>query len=180
MGGTAGQIAKLLGAGRVIGSAGSAAKVEHLTGRLGFDAAFDYHDGPVGELLRQAPPDGIDGYFDNVGGDHRASAIDVSRDHGRIAWCGAISQYNHAEPAAAPRNLYEVVYQSLRLEGFLVRNHMDARTELEELLVPHIRSGRVLAEQTVVQGFDRVVEAFLGVLDGATTGKMIVQLTEAR
>lgn len=176
VGGTAGQLARLLGAGRIIGSAGSPAKVKHLTEDLGFDAAFNYHDGPVGELLRQAAPDGIDTYLDNVGGGHLEGAIDVLRDYGRIAWCGAISQYNSAGPAAAPHNLYEVVYKSLRLEGFLVRNHLDARPEWESFVVPHLQAGRIRVEETVVQGFENVVEAFLGLLRGANTGKMIVQL----
>lgn len=89
-----GHIARLLGARRIIGSAGSAAKVRHLTGVLGFDAAFDYHDGPVGEQLSKAAPEGIDVYVDNVGGDHLAGAIDVLREYGRIAWVGGISMYN--------------------------------------------------------------------------------------
>jgi len=177
VGSAAGQIARLLGAGRVIGSTGSAAKAKHLTERLGFDAAFDYHDGPVGELLRRAAPEGIDVYFDNVGGEHLEGAIDVLRDHGRIAWCGAVSQYNSTEPPVAPRNLYDVVHKSLRLEGFLVRNHRDAQGELEEFLAPHLRSGRVRAEETVVEGFDHVVDAFLGMLRGENLGKMIVQVS---
>lgn len=97
-----GHIARLLGARRIIGSAGSTAKVRHLTGALGFDAAFDYHDGPVGELLAQAAPDGIDVYVDNVGGDHLAGAIDVLREYGRIAWVGGISMYNGDRSPAAP------------------------------------------------------------------------------
>ncbi|AUG77827.1 NADP-dependent oxidoreductase [Kitasatospora sp. MMS16-BH015] len=176
VGSAAGQIARLLGAERVIGSAGSAAKVRHATERLGYHAAFDYHDGPVGELLRRAAPEGIDVYFDNVGGEHLAGALDVLREHGRVAWCGAVSQYNAATPPAAPRNLYEVVHKSLRLEGFLVRNYRDAQRELEDFLVPRLRSGEVVADETMVVGFDRVVDAFLGMLRGENLGKMIVQV----
>ncbi|GAA2744431.1 NADP-dependent oxidoreductase [Kitasatospora cinereorecta] len=176
VGSAAGQFARLLGARRVVGSAGSAAKVAHLTEHLGYDAAFDYHDGPVVDLLRKAAPDGIDAYLDNVGGDHLEAAIDVLRDHGRIAWCGAIAQYNSTVAPAAPANLFEVVGKSLRLEGFLVRNHMDALPELYDFLAPHLASGRVRADETVVDGFDRVVDAFLGVLTGANTGKMIVKV----
>ncbi|MFG3054476.1 NADP-dependent oxidoreductase [Kitasatospora sp. NPDC048239] len=180
VGTAAGQLARLLGAGRIVGSAGSAAKVEHLTGHLGFDAAFDYHDGPVAEQLRAAAPDGIDVYLDNVGGDHLEGAISAMRDHGRIAWCGAVAQYNNRlQPPAAPRNLYDVVGKSLRLEGFLVRKHLDAKPELYDFLVPHLRSGAVVPDETVVRGFEHVVDAFLGVLRGANTGKMIVQLTDA-
>ncbi|MFF2624851.1 NADP-dependent oxidoreductase [Kitasatospora griseola] len=175
VGTAAGQLARLLGARRVIGSAGSPAKTAFLTDRLGFDAAFDYHDGPVADLLTAAAPDGIDVYLDNVGGDHLAAAIGAMRDFGRIAWCGAIAQYT-TEPPAAPHNLFELVGRSIRLEGFLVRNHMDAQEELYDLLAPHLRSGRVISPETVLDGFDRTVDAFLGVLTGANTGKMLVRL----
>lgn len=172
-----GHIARLLGARRIIGSAGSAAKVRHLTGTLGFDAAFDYHDGPVGEQLAQAAPDGIDVYVDNVGGDHLEGAIDSLREYGRVAWVGAISMYNGDRSPAAPRNLFEVVHKSLRLEGVLVRNHTNLQDELEDFLVPHLRSGRVGTDTTVVQGIDHMVEAFLGMLRGDNLGKMLVRLT---
>ncbi|WP_329564908.1 NADP-dependent oxidoreductase [Kitasatospora sp. NBC_01266] len=177
VGTAAGQFARLLGAGRIVGSAGSAAKVAHLTERAGFDAAFDYHDGPVAELLRAAAPEGIDTFFDNVGGDHLEGALEVLRDHGRIAWCGAVAQYS-TEPPAAPRNLYDVVGKSLRLEGFLVREHLDAQQELTDFLVPHLRSGRVRAHETVVAGFENVVTAFLSMLGGANIGKMLVQTAD--
>ncbi|MBH1938382.1 NADP-dependent oxidoreductase [Streptomyces sp. AV19] len=177
VGGVAGQLARLMGAGRVIGSAGSAAKVRHLVDGLGFDAAFDYHDGPVAGQLAKAAPEGIDVYFDNVGGDHLEGAIAAMRPHGRIAWCGAVAQYNSTEPPPAPRNLYDVVEKSIRLEGFLVRNHRDLQGEWEEFLVPHILAGRVVQDETVVDGFDGIVEAFRGMLQGRNTGKMLVRLT---
>ncbi|MFI1152905.1 NADP-dependent oxidoreductase [Streptomyces sp. NPDC020817] len=171
-----GHIARLLGARRIIGSAGSAAKVRHLTEVLGFDAAFDYHDGPVGEQLALAAPDGIDVYVDNVGGDHLAGAIDVLREYGRIAWVGGISMYNGDRSPAAPRNLFEVVHKSLRLEGVLVRNHTNLQDEMEDFLVPHLQSGRIGTDTTVVQGIDHAVDAFLGMLRGDNLGKMLVRL----
>ncbi|MFJ2807579.1 NADP-dependent oxidoreductase [Kitasatospora sp. NPDC087271] len=179
VGTAAGQFARLLGAGRIIGSTGSAAKAAHLTGHLGFDAAFDYHDGPIADRLREAAPEGLHVYLDNVGGDHLEGAISAIRDHGRIAWCGAVAQYNHlGNPPAAPRNLFDVVGRSLRLEGFLVRDHRDAHPELYEFLVPHLRSGAVVPDETIVDGFEHVVDAFLGMLRGTNTGKMIVRLAE--
>ncbi|RKT17325.1 hypothetical protein BX285_1694 [Streptomyces sp. 1114.5] len=179
VGTAAGQLARLLGAGRIIGSTGSAAKAAHLTEKLGFDAAFDYHDGPIADRLREAAPEGLHVYLDNVGGDHLAAAIDTLRDHGRIAWCGAVAQYNNPQtPPPAPRNLYDVVGKSLRLEGFLVRNHLDARPELYDFLVPHLRSGAVVPDETIVDGFDGVVDAFLGMLRGANTGKMLVRIAD--
>ncbi|KUJ67215.1 NADP-dependent oxidoreductase [Streptomyces albus subsp. albus] len=178
VGSAAGQIARQLGAARVIGSTGSAAKAEHLVRDLGFDAAFDYHDGPIAEQLRRAAPDGIDVYLDNVGGRHLEGAISALRDHGRIAWCGAVAQYNSAQPPPAPRNLYALVEKSIRLEGFLVRDHRHVQRELEHFLMPHLVAGRVVPDATVVRGFDRVVDAFLGMLRGENTGKMIVQVGE--
>lgn len=171
-----GRIARLLGARRIIGSAGSPAKVRHLTERLGFDAAFDYHDGPVGEQLAKAAPDGIDVYVDNVGGEHLEGAIGALRAYGRIAWVGAVSTYNGDRSPAAPRNLFEVVHKSLRLEGVLVRDHTDLQEELEDLLVPHLRTGAITTDATVVRGFDRTVDAFLGMLRGENVGKMLVRL----
>ncbi|MDT0491380.1 NADP-dependent oxidoreductase [Streptomyces griseus] len=174
-----GRFARLLGAGRIIGSAGTPAKVTRLTGELGFDAAFDYHDGPVGELLAKAAPDGIDAYVDNVGGDHLEGAISVLREHGRIAWVGAISQYHSAhEPPAAPRNLFDIVEKSLRLEGVMVRNYPDVMAELEEFLVPNLRSGLVVPDVTVVDGFERTVDGFLGMLRGENTGKMLIRIAD--
>lgn len=178
VGSAAGQIARLLGAGRIVGSAGTAAKVEYLTTRLGFDAAFDYHDGPVAVLLEQAAPDGIDVYFDNVGGDHLEAAIGVLRDHGRIAWSGAVAQYNNLDdPPAAPYNLFDLVGKNIRLEGFLQRDHQDARAEFARFLTPHVRDGRVTVDETVVDGFGNIVEAFLGMLRGENIGKMVVRAT---
>uniref|UniRef100_A0AAU2JWR4 NADP-dependent oxidoreductase n=1 Tax=Streptomyces sp. NBC_00049 TaxID=2903617 RepID=A0AAU2JWR4_9ACTN len=173
-----GHIARLLGAGRIVGSAGSAAKVRHLTEVLGFDAAFDYHDGPVGEQLAAAAPTGIDVYVDNVGGDHLEGALGVLREYGRIAWVGGISMYNGDRSPAAPRNLFEVVHKSLRLEGVLVRNHTNLQDELEDFLVPHLRSGRIGTDTTVVQGFDRTVDAFRGMLRGDNLGKMLVRIDD--
>jgi NADPH-dependent curcumin reductase CurA len=179
VGSAAGQMARLLGAGRVIGSTGSAAKARYLTEQLGFDAAFDYHEGPVAEQLAKAAPGGVDVYVDNVGGEHLEAAIATMREHGRIAWSGAISQYNATEPPAAPRNLFDLVEKSIRLEGFLVRNHLAVQEELEEFLVPHLTAGTVVDRHTVTEGFDRVVDAFIGMLQGRNSGKATVRLARS-
>lgn len=176
VGTAAGQIARLLGAGRIVGSTGSPIKVKRLVTDLGFDAAFDYHDGPVSELLASVAPDGLDVALDNVGGEHLEAAIGSLRESGRIAWVGAIAQYHSRQsPPTAPRNLYDVVGKSLRLEGVLLRNHRDAQGELEDFLVPHIRAGHVQPTETVVSGFDNIVNAFLGMLGGENVGKMLVR-----
>lgn len=177
VGTAAGQIARLLGAGRIVGSTGSAEKVRMLTEELGFDAAFDHRAGPpVLAGLAEAAPDGIDVCLDNVGGEHMEAAIAAMRESGRIAWCGAIAQYHASSAPAAPRNLFDLVAKSIRLEGFLVSNHRGVRDELEEFLVPHLRSGRVVDRLSVTDGFERTVDAFLGMLRGENTGKSVVRL----
>ncbi|MCT2279219.1 NADP-dependent oxidoreductase [Micromonospora chalcea] len=175
VGSMVGQIAKLRGAGRVIGSAGSAAKVERLTA-LGFDAAFDYHDGPVSKQLRAAAPDGVDVYFDNVGGDHLEAAIGAMNVHGRAAVCGMIAQYNATEPPAAPRNLALVIGKRLTLRGFLVSDHGHLREQFVQEVAGWLREGRLSYDETIVDGIEQAPEAFLGLLRGENLGKMLVRL----
>ncbi|MFI6822601.1 NADP-dependent oxidoreductase [Micromonospora sp. NPDC050187] len=175
VGSLVGQIAKLRGAARVIGSAGSPAKVERLR-TLGFDAAFDYHDGPVRDQLRAAAPDGIDVYFDNVGGDHLEAAIAALRPHGRAAICGMIAQYNATEPPAAPRNLALVIGKQLTLRGFLVNSYGHLREQFVREASGWLREGRLHQDETVVDGIENAPAAFLGLLRGENLGKMLVRL----
>lgn len=174
VGSLVGQIAKLKGAGRVIGSAGSPAKVERLRA-LGFDAAFDYHDG-VRESLRAAAPDGVDVYFDNVGGDHLEAAISAMNLHGRAAICGMISQYNATEPSAAPRNLALVIGKRLTLRGFLVNDHNDVRAAFVRDVSGWLRDGTLSYDETIVDGIENAPSAFLGLLRGDNLGKMLVRV----
>lgn len=180
VGSVAGQIARLEGAGRVIGSAGSPEKVAWLRDELGFDAAFDYHDGPVAEQLTAAAPDGIDVYFDNVGGEHLEAAIAAINPHGRIALCGAISGYNDTEPAPGPRNLMELIARRVRAEGFLVLDHYDRMPDFRARAARWLRDGELVARETVVDGIDAMPAAFLGLYRGENTGKMIVRLGDPR
>ncbi|MET8351288.1 MULTISPECIES: NADP-dependent oxidoreductase [unclassified Micromonospora] len=175
VGSLVGQIAKLKGAGRVIGSAGSPAKVERLRA-LGFDAAFDYHDGSVRDSLKAAAPDGVDVYFDNVGGDHLEAAISVLNLHGRAAICGMIAQYNDTEPPAAPRNLALVIGKRLTLRGFLVRDHEDVREAFVRDVAGWLREGRLFYDETIVDGIENAPAAFLGLLRGDNLGKMLVRV----
>lgn len=169
-----GRFARLLGAGRLVGSVGSAAKADHLTQELGYDAVFDYHDGPAADLLSKAAPEGIDVFADNVGGEQLAAAVGALREFGRIVRIGTISQYNSFEPP--PRfNYADIVEKSLRMEGFLVSNYRDVQEELYEFAVPHLQSGRLALDETVVDGFEHIVDAFLGMLRGENTGKIIVR-----
>jgi NADPH-dependent curcumin reductase CurA len=176
VGSLVGQFARLRGAARVVGSAGSPAKVRFLTEELGFDAAFDYHDGAVRELLRQAAPEGIDVYFDNVGGEHLEAAIDSLTVHGRAALCGAISLYNSTDRPVAPANLALTIIKRLTLRGFLVGDHARLRPEFRKAVTGWLSSGELVVRETVVDGLDRAVPAFIGMLQGANTGKMVVRL----
>ncbi|MFS8201943.1 NADP-dependent oxidoreductase [Streptomyces sp. CWNU-52B] len=170
-----GRFARLLGAGRLVGSAGSAAKVAYLTREVGYDAAFDYHEGPVAGQLAKAAPDGIDLFVDNVGGDQLGAAIGALRERGRVVRIGTVGQYNTPDPTAALFDHADVVEKSLRIEGFLVRDHHDAQEELYEFAVPHLLAGRLALDETVVDGFGNIVAAFLSMLRGGNTGKMIVR-----
>ncbi|MGY1810406.1 NADP-dependent oxidoreductase [Blastococcus sp. SYSU D00669] len=176
VGSLVGQFARLRGASRVVGSAGSPAKVAWLTGELGFDAAFDYHDGRVADLLADAAPDGIDVFFDNVGGEHLEAAIGAFRLHGRAAICGSISQYNAVEPPPGPRNLSLLVGRRITLRGFLVGDHGDLRPEFAETVGGWLRDGSLVVRETVRDGLEEAVPAFLDLLRGGNTGKMVVRL----
>ncbi|MFF0794805.1 NADP-dependent oxidoreductase [Streptomyces spiralis] len=176
VGSQVGQLARLKGASRVIGSAGSDEKVKLLLEEYGFDAAFNYKSGPVSEQLRAAAPDGIDVYFDNVGGDHLEAAIGSLNQGGRIAICGMISVYNATEPAPGPRNLARLIQTRGRIEGFLVGDHYDLQPEFVREVGPWVRSGELKYRETVVEGVENTLEAFLGVLRGDNIGKMIVKL----
>jgi NADPH-dependent curcumin reductase CurA len=176
VGSQVGQIAKLKGASRVIGSAGSDEKVKLLVEEYGFDAAFNYRDGDVHRQLREAAPDGIDVYFDNVGGDHLEAAIGSLNRDGRIAVCGMISVYNNTEPAPGPRNLARLIQTRGRIQGFLVGDHNDLQPQFVEEVGAWVRSGELKYRETFAEGIENNLEAFLGVLRGDNTGKMIVRL----
>ena len=174
----AGQIAKLRGASRVIGSAGSAEKVRYLTEEIGYDAAFNYKDGPVYDQLKAAAPDGIDVYFDNVGGEHLEAAISVLNDFGRTAECGMISQYNNTEPQPGPRNLMMIVQKRLSLRGFIVTDNLHLRDRFVADVGGWLREGKINYTETVYDGLEKAPEAFLGMLRGENTGKTLVKIAD--
>jgi NADPH-dependent curcumin reductase CurA len=175
VGSMVGQLAKLRGASRVVGSAGSAEKVARLK-ELGFDAAFNYKEGRVAHLLREAAPDGIDVYFDNVGGDHLEAAIGQLRMHGRVAMCGAIAHYNSTEPPPGPRNLSLAVGRRLTLRGFIVSDHGKRMPDLVAEVGPALRNGSIVCDETIVDGLEHAPDAFIGLLRGDNLGKMVVKI----
>lgn len=163
-----------MGASRVVGAAGSAEKVAWLTGELGFDAAVNYKDGPVGRQLREHAP--FDVYFDNVGGDHLEAAIVHLGAHGRVAACGAVAQYNDELPSPGPRNLMMFVSKRLTMRGFIVTDHAEVAGEFYERASAWVAEGMLAHRETVVDGFEQTVAAFLDLLRGGNTGKMLVRV----
>jgi NADPH-dependent curcumin reductase CurA len=159
----------------VIGSAGSDEKVRWLR-EIGYDAAFNYRAAPVLEQLREAAPDGIDVYFDNVGADHLDAALVMLNNHGRVAMCGAIANYNATEPPAGPSNLGLVVSKRLTLRGFIIIDHQDRMPGMVTDVSGWLREGKIAHAETIVDGLDRAPGAFIDLLRGANTGKMLVRL----
>ncbi|GAA2078295.1 NADP-dependent oxidoreductase [Actinomadura alba] len=176
VGSVAGQLARKLGAAKVIGSAGGPEKTKKIVEDFGFDAAIDYRVGSLAERLTELAPEGIDVYVDNVGGDHLQAAISALKVHGKAALVGMISQYNATEPVPGPSNLYDVVTKRLTLRGVLVTDHPDVLPEYLAKAASWLTDGNLRTEETVVEGLDQAPGAFLGVLRGANTGKMLVRL----
>jgi NADPH-dependent curcumin reductase CurA len=174
VGSAAGQMAKIAGC-RTIGAAGSPEKVAWLD-ELGFDGAFDYHEGSVRTALRDLAPDGVDVYFDNVGGDHLEAAIAALNDHGRVVACGSVSTYNATEPTPGPRNMFAVVTKRLRLEGFIISDHYDRFRDFHAEAAVWVADGRLRYRETIVDGVENAPAAFLGLLAGENVGKMLVRV----
>ena len=179
VGSAVGQFARLLGASRVVGSAGGEAKRKLLIDELGFDDAFDYRAGPAAEQLKRVAPDGIDVYFDNVGGDQLIAALDSMNLNGRVALCGMISNFDSANPRNDISKLISVVLKRITIRGFIVRDHEDMRAEFERQVSEWLRDGKVVSRDTIYDGLEHAVEALFGVMSGANVGKMLVKLDPA-
>jgi len=171
VGSAAAQIARLKGL-RVLGSAGSAEKVEWLRS-LGIEA-FDYRETEAKEALA----DGIDVYFDNVGGAQLEAALAAIRPFGRVVACGAISRYNDERAEPGPRNLFLMVTKRLRLQGFIVSDHDDRYPAFAAEVAPWVRDGSLRYRETIVDGIENVAGAFAGLFRGDNVGKMLVRVGE--
>ncbi len=169
------QIAKIK-SHTVIGSAGGAEKVAFLK-EIGVDHVIDYKaTGDLAAALLQAAPNGIDVYFDNVGGEHLEAALTAANRFARFAECGMISQYNVAGVPTGPRNIILVVGKSLRLEGFIVSNHFNLQPEFQKDMAGWIRDGKITWKETVEHGIENAPRAFLKLFNGENLGKMLVKL----
>ena len=170
------QIAKLKGC-RVIGSCGSDDKAQWLKDECGVDEVINYKTcGDLSAALAAVAPEGIDVYFENVGGDHLQAAINSMNPYGRIAACGMISGYNAANPEPGPNNLMLIVGKKIRITGFIVSDHVDMRDAFLSEMIPWIQAGKIKSHETVVEGIDHAVDAFLGLFSGNNFGKMVVKL----
>ena len=174
VGSIAGQLARLMGA-RAIGSTGSDENVAFMRDTLKFEGAFAARDGKIYEELKAAAPEGIDVYFDNVGGDHLQAALAVLNPFGRIAACGMISGYN--EPQPGPDNLFLVVGKKLSIRGFIVSDHAHRTAAFERHVTPLLAAGQIVYPETVVEGIAQTFGAFVGMLHGSShTGKLVVRV----
>jgi len=172
------QLAKRWGL-HVIGSASSAEKARVVRDEFGADAAFDYHDGPHAQLQALAP-DGIDVYFDNVGGAQLEAALTAARVRARIVLCGAVSQYNASasDPPPGPRNLVLAIGKRLRLQGFIVSDHLARFRDFLAEVAPFVASGDLRTPTTFVEGLDNAPGALMGILrSNATVGKVVVRVS---
>jgi NADPH-dependent curcumin reductase CurA len=176
VGSMVGQLARLKGASLVVGSAGGPEKTAWLLEEAGFDAAIDYKATPIRKGLAQAAPEGIDVYFDNVGGDHLEAAISALRLRGRAAICGMISVYNATEAAPGPRNMPMIIGKRLTLRGFIVFDHADLRPQFEAEVGQWLAEGKIVWRETLVDGIENAVNGFRDLMAGANTGKMLIRL----
>jgi NADPH-dependent curcumin reductase CurA len=176
VGSVAGQLARKLGASRVIGSAGGTLKTKKLVQDFGYDAAIDYRAGSVAEQLAKVAPDGIDVYVDHVGGDHLVAAIDALRHGGRIAMVGAISSYNATKPVPGPSNLFTLAAKDATLRGMLINSYFHLFPEWIAKAAGWLADGSLHTEVTVAEGIERAPSAFLDMMRGGNVGKMLVRL----
>ncbi len=176
VGAVACQIAKIKGC-RVVGSAGSSGKVAWLMEEAGIDAAFNYKEADdLAAVVGKHCPNGIDIYFENVGGDHLEVALQHMNPFGRIVVCGMISQYNASEPPPGPRNLAMLMIKRLLLQGFLVSDHSDRLPQFYADMSQWLAEGRIKWKETIVEGIENAPRAFIGLFKGENLGKMLVRI----
>ncbi len=173
VGAVAGQIAKLKGC-RVVGIAGGEEKCRYVSEELGFDAAVDYKAGNVGAALAEACPDGVDVYFDNVGGEILDAALALLNRHARVAICGAISQYNNTGPFRGPSNYMSLLVNHASMTGFVVTEYVGRYREAATEMAGWIAEGKVKAREDVVEGIETFPETLLMLYSGANNGKLVL------
>lgn len=176
VGSIAGQIAKILGC-KVIGLAGSEEKIDLLKSKFGFDEAINYKTTTdMKQAIADAAPNGVDIYFDNVGGEISDAVLANINKFGRVPLCGSISNYNDTEVELGPRVQSTLVKNSVLMQGFIVSNYMDKFKDGIEQLSKWLQEGKLDYSETVVDGFDQIPQAFIDLFDGKNSGKMVVKI----
>ena len=177
VGSLVGQIAKIKG-GRAVGSAGSDEKVDYVVDELGFDAAFNYKAiDDYGAKLAELCPDGIDAYFDNVGGAITDAVFPLINVKARVSICGQISQYNLENPEQGPRFLWNLIVKRAKIEGFLVSEFADKHDDGLRQMAEWIQTGKLKYREEITEGFENAPTAFIGMLQGSNIGKQLVKVT---
>ena len=169
------QIAKIRGH-FTVGSTGSDEKVRWLKEVAGLDAAINYKSQPIRRALREAAPNGIDVYFDNVGGEHLDAALGVMKPLGRVAVCGMISGYNERGSRAPVYNLSNIIYGRMNLRGFVATDFPHLYDEFRSNMTQWLKDGRIKTQETVMEGIENAPAALVGLMQGANSGKMLVRL----
>jgi NADPH:quinone reductase len=178
VGSVVGQIGKLCGA-RVVGIAGSDRKCDWLTGECGLDAAVNYREADdLYTAIAEACPDGVDVYFDNVGGEITDAVFHQLNERARVAVCGQIALYNEQGPSTGPRKLWKLIETRARVQGFLIFDYEGRYEEANERLAAWIRDGEITYEETVSEGIESAPEAFIGLFEGENVGKQVVRVAE--
>jgi NADPH-dependent curcumin reductase CurA len=175
VGSLVGQIAKIKGC-RVVGIAGGKEKCDYLTGELGFDAAIDYKSESLYPALKAACPKGIDVYFDNVGGETLDAALAFLRFRGRVALCGAISQYNSTEPVRGPQNYLSLLINRGRMEGFIVFDFEKEFPRFFRDMGQWLAEGKLQSREHIVKGIETFPDTLLMLFDGRNQGKLVIEV----
>ncbi|HEY7830435.1 MAG TPA: NADP-dependent oxidoreductase [Solirubrobacteraceae bacterium] len=175
-GSTVGQIARLKGAAKVVGIAGGPKKCAWLIDELGFDAAIDYKNEDIAERLRETCPDGIDLYFDNVGGVILNACLARLALRGRVVLCGAISSYNEHERVAGPSNYSALILRRGRMEGFIILDYFDRFPQAQAEMAGWLAAGKVKAAEHIVEGLQHAPDALNLLFTGGNTGKVMVRV----
>jgi len=174
VGAVVGQLAKRAGA-RAVGIAGGADKCRYVEGELGFDACIDHRSADLGGALDRACPNGIDVYWENVGGAVQQAVFPRLNDFGRMVMCGMVSEYNDVEPRPGP-NLMTAVRKRLKIQGFIVSDQRQRFGEYRAMAAPLVRKGELKYREDIVEGLERAPEAFIGLLQGRNFGKLLIKL----
>lgn len=176
-GSVAGQLARIAGA-RVVGIAGSKEKCDWLTGELGFDAAINYREDDVASAVKQHCPDGINVYYDNVGGEILDIALARIATNARVVICGGISRYNLTGEIPGPKNYFNLVFRRARMEGFICGDYASQFGEAVKVLSGYLKSGELKHRETILDGFENTPEALKSLFSGSNMGKQLVRVAD--